>query len=151
MQTECQPPDLASAGRSDQTSAGVRCSTCVALDCAADMLAAAGPMRPVTELSRAGRSPRRARIGRAISPLQPDALFRKVRRGEAMSPVWHNACIKPCIRRAARADALFRSGPGKLDKTHLTEGVAVMINQATLQGNWNEIQGKLRKHWGQLS
>ena len=26
-----------------------------------------------------------------------------------------------------------------------------MINQATLQGNWNEIKGKLRKHWGQLS
>jgi uncharacterized protein YjbJ (UPF0337 family) len=32
-----------------------------------------------------------------------------------------------------------------------TEGVAQMINQATLQGNWNEIKGKLRKHWGQLS
>jgi uncharacterized protein YjbJ (UPF0337 family) len=26
-----------------------------------------------------------------------------------------------------------------------------MINQATLQGNWNEIKGKLRTHWGQLS
>jgi uncharacterized protein YjbJ (UPF0337 family) len=26
-----------------------------------------------------------------------------------------------------------------------------MINQSTLQGNWNEIKGKLRKHWGQLS
>ncbi len=26
-----------------------------------------------------------------------------------------------------------------------------MINQATLQGNWNEIKGKLRKHWGKLS
>jgi uncharacterized protein YjbJ (UPF0337 family) len=26
-----------------------------------------------------------------------------------------------------------------------------MINQATLQGNWNEIKGQLRKHWGQLS
>jgi uncharacterized protein YjbJ (UPF0337 family) len=26
-----------------------------------------------------------------------------------------------------------------------------MINEATLQGNWNEIKGKLRKHWGQLS
>jgi uncharacterized protein YjbJ (UPF0337 family) len=26
-----------------------------------------------------------------------------------------------------------------------------MINQATLQGNWNEIKGKLRKHWGQLT
>jgi uncharacterized protein YjbJ (UPF0337 family) len=45
----------------------------------------------------------------------------------------------------------LRCGPGNLDKTHLTEGVAVMINQATLQGNWNEIKGKLRKHWGQLS
>jgi uncharacterized protein YjbJ (UPF0337 family) len=26
-----------------------------------------------------------------------------------------------------------------------------MINQATLQGNWNEIKGQLRKHWGQLT
>ncbi len=26
-----------------------------------------------------------------------------------------------------------------------------MINQATLKGNWNEIKGKLRPHWGQLS
>jgi len=26
-----------------------------------------------------------------------------------------------------------------------------MINEATLQGNWNEIKGKLRKRWGQLS
>ena len=26
-----------------------------------------------------------------------------------------------------------------------------MINQATLQGNWNEIKGRLRKRWGQLS
>jgi uncharacterized protein YjbJ (UPF0337 family) len=26
-----------------------------------------------------------------------------------------------------------------------------MINQATLQGNWNEIKGQLRKRWGQLS
>ena len=26
-----------------------------------------------------------------------------------------------------------------------------MINQATLQGSWNEIKGKLRSHWGQLT
>ena len=26
-----------------------------------------------------------------------------------------------------------------------------MINQATLQGNWNEIKGKLRRQWGQLT
>ena len=26
-----------------------------------------------------------------------------------------------------------------------------MINQQVLQGNWNEIKGKLRKHWGQLT
>jgi uncharacterized protein YjbJ (UPF0337 family) len=26
-----------------------------------------------------------------------------------------------------------------------------MINQATLQGNWNEIKGQLRKRWGQLT
>jgi uncharacterized protein YjbJ (UPF0337 family) len=26
-----------------------------------------------------------------------------------------------------------------------------MINQTTLKGNWNEIKGQLRKHWGQLS
>jgi uncharacterized protein YjbJ (UPF0337 family) len=26
-----------------------------------------------------------------------------------------------------------------------------MINQATLKGNWNEIKGKLRSHWGQLT
>ena len=26
-----------------------------------------------------------------------------------------------------------------------------MINQQTLQGNWNELKGKLRKHWGQLT
>ena len=26
-----------------------------------------------------------------------------------------------------------------------------MINQTTLKGNWNEIKGKLRSHWGQLS
>jgi uncharacterized protein YjbJ (UPF0337 family) len=26
-----------------------------------------------------------------------------------------------------------------------------MINQATLQGNWNEVKGKLRKKWGQLT
>src|SRR5580700_3926202 len=26
-----------------------------------------------------------------------------------------------------------------------------MINEETLQGNWNEIKGKLRKRWGQLS
>jgi len=26
-----------------------------------------------------------------------------------------------------------------------------MINQETLQGNWNEIKGKLRHHWGQLT
>ncbi|HXY35454.1 MAG TPA: CsbD family protein [Planctomycetaceae bacterium] len=26
-----------------------------------------------------------------------------------------------------------------------------MINQATLQGNWNEIRGKLRRRWGQLT
>jgi len=26
-----------------------------------------------------------------------------------------------------------------------------MINQTTLQGNWNEIKGQLRKRWGQLS
>lgn len=25
------------------------------------------------------------------------------------------------------------------------------VNQQTLQGNWNEIKGKLRKRWGQLS
>ena len=26
-----------------------------------------------------------------------------------------------------------------------------MLNQATLKGNWNEIKGKLRSHWGQLT
>jgi uncharacterized protein YjbJ (UPF0337 family) len=26
-----------------------------------------------------------------------------------------------------------------------------MINQTTLKGNWNEIKGKLRSHWGQLT
>jgi uncharacterized protein YjbJ (UPF0337 family) len=26
-----------------------------------------------------------------------------------------------------------------------------MINQTTLKGNWNEIKGKLRTHWGQLT
>ena len=26
-----------------------------------------------------------------------------------------------------------------------------MINQQTLQGNWNEIKGKLRNRWGQLT
>jgi len=26
-----------------------------------------------------------------------------------------------------------------------------MVNQQTLQGNWNEIKGKLRSKWGQLS
>lgn len=26
-----------------------------------------------------------------------------------------------------------------------------MVNQQTLQGNWNEIQGKLRSKWGQLT
>jgi len=26
-----------------------------------------------------------------------------------------------------------------------------MINQSTLQGNWNDIKGKLRKRWGQLT
>jgi len=26
-----------------------------------------------------------------------------------------------------------------------------MVNQQTLQGNWNEIKGKLRSHWGQLT
>jgi uncharacterized protein YjbJ (UPF0337 family) len=26
-----------------------------------------------------------------------------------------------------------------------------MINQATLKGNWNEIKGKLRSRWGQLT
>jgi len=26
-----------------------------------------------------------------------------------------------------------------------------MINQQTLQGNWNELKGQLRKHWGQLT
>jgi uncharacterized protein YjbJ (UPF0337 family) len=26
-----------------------------------------------------------------------------------------------------------------------------MINQTTLQGNWNEIKGELRKRWGQLT
>ena len=26
-----------------------------------------------------------------------------------------------------------------------------MINQQVLQGNWNEIKGKLRNKWGQLS
>jgi len=26
-----------------------------------------------------------------------------------------------------------------------------MVNQQTLQGNWNEIKGKLREKWGQLT
>ena len=26
-----------------------------------------------------------------------------------------------------------------------------MVNQQTLQGNWNEIKGKLRSKWGQLT
>ena len=26
-----------------------------------------------------------------------------------------------------------------------------MVNQQTLQGNWNEIKGKLRNRWGQLT
>ena len=26
-----------------------------------------------------------------------------------------------------------------------------MINQQTLEGNWNEIKGKIRTHWGQLT
>jgi uncharacterized protein YjbJ (UPF0337 family) len=26
-----------------------------------------------------------------------------------------------------------------------------MINQTTLKGNWNELKGKLRSHWGQLT
>jgi len=26
-----------------------------------------------------------------------------------------------------------------------------MVNQESLQGNWNEIKGKLRRHWGQLT
>jgi uncharacterized protein YjbJ (UPF0337 family) len=26
-----------------------------------------------------------------------------------------------------------------------------MVNAQTLQGNWNEIKGKLRSHWGQLT
>lgn len=26
-----------------------------------------------------------------------------------------------------------------------------MVNQQTLQGNWNEIKGKLRSHWGALT
>src|ERR1700728_3561086 len=77
MQTESRPPELASAGRSDQTSAGVRCLTCVALDCAADMLAAAGPMRPVGMLTRVARSPRLGQIDCAILPRPPDALLRK--------------------------------------------------------------------------
>ena len=26
-----------------------------------------------------------------------------------------------------------------------------MVNQQTLQGNWNELKGKLREKWGQLT
>src|SRR5262245_7846004 len=31
------------------------------------------------------------------------------------------------------------------------KGVHAMVNQQTLQGNWNEIKGKLRSKWGQLT
>jgi uncharacterized protein YjbJ (UPF0337 family) len=31
------------------------------------------------------------------------------------------------------------------------KGVFAMVNQQTLQGNWNEIKGKLRNKWGQLT
>jgi uncharacterized protein YjbJ (UPF0337 family) len=31
------------------------------------------------------------------------------------------------------------------------KGVFAMVNQQTLQGNWNEIKGKLRSKWGQLT
>jgi len=31
------------------------------------------------------------------------------------------------------------------------KGVFEMVNQQTLQGNWNEIKGKLRNKWGQLT
>jgi len=31
------------------------------------------------------------------------------------------------------------------------KGVYAMVNQQTLQGNWNEIKGKLRSKWGQLT
>jgi len=31
------------------------------------------------------------------------------------------------------------------------KGAFAMVNQQTLQGNWNEIKGKLRNKWGQLT
>jgi uncharacterized protein YjbJ (UPF0337 family) len=33
----------------------------------------------------------------------------------------------------------------------IAKGVFAMVNQQTLQGNWNEIKGKLKSKWGQLT
>src|SRR5437588_6030225 len=36
-------------------------------------------------------------------------------------------------------------------KSNLKRRILPMLSEQTLKGNWNEIVGKLRSHWGQLN
>src|SRR3954463_12592229 len=51
------------------------------------------------------------------------------------------------LQRRARQAAAFQ----RLDFFTRHQRSYAMVNQQTLQGNWNEIKGKLRNKWGQLT
>src|SRR5437899_3320409 len=55
--------------------------------------------------------------------------------------------VRKCCGRSQLSRQHFHSSVDIFPRKEL----AVMINQQTLQGNWNEIKGKLRSKWGQLT
>jgi uncharacterized protein YjbJ (UPF0337 family) len=58
---------------------------------------------------------------------------------------WHGACNV----NHHSVNAGFSEAP---DSQHQNKGIRAMaLNQQTLEGNWNEIKGKLHERWGQLT
>jgi uncharacterized protein YjbJ (UPF0337 family) len=71
-------------------------------------------------------------FGRNNSPANP-ALFSR-----------HGVCEKFIQQTSGGVDAVEPTA-------YQSRGIPPMVNQQTLQGQWNQIKGKIREKWGQLT
>jgi uncharacterized protein YjbJ (UPF0337 family) len=67
--------------------------------------------------------------------------------GVTLEMAWLLQTLLDNLRHNASGHSIFYPAKGLKDK-----GTPVMaVNQQTLEGNWNEIKGKLHERWGQLT